>query len=327
MRPSYSLGFALCAALLLLATPAAADDLVEPSAAQLQLNDQAYEAFVAEDWDRAIRLYQALLDLGPLNTAYASLGYALFKAGRCEEARAAYELAETAPQVVNPPPEAVAQALEAYQEKLADTCPGFLVLECRPRQLQISVDGSALEPCPDTPIPVTRGDHVVIAAVGEESIERSVFVDAMESVPLQLVIEGIDDVDPDPKKQPTGPKSATPAPRQTGWTGTLGWITAGAGGAVLLTALTVDLFVLDSTLQDLRTASANNDTSQYDSLKPSAESQQTLVKGLVVSGGILVATGLTLYLVDLLGTDESPPAAGSVLIAPTHNGAALEIRW
>jgi hypothetical protein len=323
------LGAVLCLGVLAGTSPAQAQDLVEPSAAQLQLNDQGYKAFVEEDWERAIRLYQALLDLGPLNTAYASLGYALFKAGRCEEARAAYDLATTAPQVVDPPPEAVAQALEAYREKLSDTCPGFLVLQCRPRRLQVSVDGSPLTPCDDKPIAVPRGDHVVIAAVDDQSIERTVYVDSMESVPLQMVIEGVEDLpDPDgPTPGDNGGGSAGTTSRETGLTGTLGWITAGTGGAVLLTAVGVDLFVLDSSLQELRAASSSGDTTSYDSVKPSVESQQALVQGLLISGGLLVATGVTLYLIDLLGAPERAPDKTSFLLAPTPGGAALEIRW
>ena len=102
----------LVCVLLLWGASASAQDLIEPTQAQLELADQAYAAFEAEDWERAIRLYQAVLDLGPLNSAYASLGYAMLKAGYCEEARASFELSEAAPQVVEPPPEAVAQALE-----------------------------------------------------------------------------------------------------------------------------------------------------------------------------------------------------------------------
>ena len=116
--------------------PLGAQELVEPTAAQLQLNEQGYEAFLAEDWERAIRVYQELLDLGPLNTAYASLGFSLFKAGRCEEAREAYDLAETAPQVVDPPPKQVASILAKYREKLYGECPGHIVVECRPHSMR-----------------------------------------------------------------------------------------------------------------------------------------------------------------------------------------------
>lgn len=311
------------AVVALLSGPLCAQDLVQPTAAQLQLNDQAYQAFVDEDWDRAIRLYQALLDLGPLNTAYASLGYALFKAGRCEEARAAYDLAETAPQVVDPPPEAVQRALGAYRDKLSDSCPGYIVLECRPKRMQISLDGSPLAPCSPNPIPVARGDHVVIGAAGDESMERAVYVESMESVTLSLVIDGVEDEVVEVTPAPHTPAPSAPS-RPLSLTGTLGWITAGVGGAVLATALAVDLFVLDATLQDLRQASASNDTARYDSLKPSAESQQSLVQGLVISGGALVATGATLYLIDVLGADEVAPG---VTVAPTLTGAVLEFRW
>ena len=114
---------------------------------------------------------------------------------------------------------------------------------------------------------------------------------------------------------------------ETGLTGTLGWITAGTGGAVLLTAVGVDLFVLDSSLQELRAASSSGDTTSYDSVKPSVESQQALVQGLLISGGLLVATGVTLYLIDLLGAPERAPDKTSFLLAPTPGGAALEIRW
>ena len=308
----------VCATLIFASANASAQDLIEPTQAQLELADQAYAAFEAEDWERAIRLYQAVLDLGPLNSAYASLGYAMLKAGYCEEARASFELSESAPQVVEPPPEAVAQALEVYRERMNEICPGFILMECRPRDLQISVDGSSMFPCSSNPVPLARGDHVIIAAAGEESIQRDVYVSAFETQKITLVIEGVESA------QVRDVAVSTAVTQGTGSSqgpSVLSWVVLGSGAAVLTAALAVDLVVLDASLDELRRASANGDLAGYQSARGSVDTEQTLVRGMVIGGGILVAAGITLWITDALSDTED-----SALSAGAGPGGAL-VRW
>jgi hypothetical protein len=247
----------------------------------------------------------------------------MLQAGYCEEARASFDLSEAAPQVVDPPPEAVAQALKVYRGRMYESCPGFLLLECRPRSLRVSIDGGPLETCSPNPIPVARGNHVVIATIGDESIQREVYVDAFDSVMVSLVIEGAEE-----DISVSGTDAVVAAPSLWSTYGIVGWVSAGTGGAVLLTALGVDLFVLDSSLRDLREASASGDAARYDSVRPSVTSQQTLVQGLVISGGALVGAGIAMVLLDILG-DGPAGEEGSLRleVSAMPSRASVLLRW
>ena len=97
----------------------------------------------------------------------------------------------------------------------------------------------------------------------------------------------------------------------------------GIGGAILVSAVTIDLFVLGPNLQDFREASANNDLERFDTLKPTVEAQQSLVKGLVFSGAVITATGTILLAMDLLKDDGLDSENVSFWVAPGGGGLSL----
>mgnify|MGYP002633194949 CR=1 FL=1 len=118
MRPILCLAALLAA--LVCATPAAAQDFASPSDTQIKLYEEGAAAFQAGEFEKAVRLFQASIDLGPLNLTYLNLGRALFRLDRCEEARDALDKARSAPRVANPPPEAVMDKIVEYSLDLAD---------------------------------------------------------------------------------------------------------------------------------------------------------------------------------------------------------------
>jgi hypothetical protein len=96
--------------------------VVEPTAAQLELNNQGVEAIVAKDFEQAVRLFRASLDLGELNITYVNMGRAYQYANQCEKAEDAYARALKAPAVPRPSPEKIAAVIERYREELKATC-------------------------------------------------------------------------------------------------------------------------------------------------------------------------------------------------------------
>src|SRR5690606_6756 len=94
--------FGMAMLLACASVPASAQEPRAPTAAQVELYESAHRAFEADDHAGAIRLLQSALSLGELNILYVSLGRALYRAGRCEAADAAYERAVVAPAVVQP---------------------------------------------------------------------------------------------------------------------------------------------------------------------------------------------------------------------------------
>lgn len=315
---------ALCLGVSCLSVPAAAQSdpvVIEPSEEQIALSQEAYQAFVDKDWDKAIDIYQRLLDLGPLNSAYASLGFAYFKAGRCEEARDALDSAEVAPKVSNPPPEVVGELLSRYRGQLSAECPGTLILTCSQPGVQLAVDGQAPGACTGNALYLLPGEHSVVAELEGNKETYQVTVAAMETTRLEVFIPGAVAAETTP--EPT-------APPQDQRLGSLGWggvTLAGAGGAVMLAAVALDVTTLSSNVQALREASADNDLTRYDSLKPTVENQQSLVKGMVVSGGALVIVGGALLTIDLLSDTPGEASGDGASLTITPQGAVVHWRW
>lgn len=302
-------------ALMLLwpATGQAQDEpLIEPTEEQISLSREAYEAIQAQDWEQAIDIYQRLLDLGPLNSAYASLGYAYFKAGRCEEARDAYDASSVAPKVSNPTPEQVDTLLGRYREMLMEQCPGTVIVECNTTDAQLSVDDNPPGPCNGNALYLMPGPHTLVGVFEGQERRQTVLVDAMglERVRLDFKL--------------TDPVAATPERPMT-TLGLAGWLSTGTGAALLVGALAVDLAVLGPNMQDYRDASASNDLERYDSLRPTVESQQATVQGLLFSGAALVAAGATMLILDM--SAEAPTEPGlSGWIAPDGT-AGVRLDW
>jgi tetratricopeptide (TPR) repeat protein len=94
---------------------------------------------------------------------------------------------------------------------------------------------------------------------------------------------------PDAAPPPAPPPPRTPPLR------TIGWITLGAGGAVLLTAALLDAIVLGKTIDDFRAAAQAGDPSAEDK-KRSADTQRLVYGVTYAVGGALVVTGVVLLL-------------------------------
>ncbi len=316
-----------------LLAPSGAGELLAPSAsaqastilateAQSQLNDEGVQAIIDGDPDKAIRIFRASLDLGHLNVTWLNLGRALAKAGRCDEAVAAYDAVEAAPQVPDPPPEVVAGVLERYRSELIGPCPGVLSVACSPDGVQLQIDDQPPIDCPAEGLTLSPGEHRVVGVLAEERVEEVVTIVSMERAQLTLTL-----------KTPVvaiGPEIIEPP--QQGALGTWGWIAAGTGGAALLAALAVDAVSISpdiKSLKELRTQPGQQES--FDDLKSSIEGAQGLNLGLLISGGALVVTGVLLiaFAPDVEPSAEGAKAAPSLSIwaGPSSTGLGMTGTW
>ncbi len=148
LRPQIAIGFGVLLCVLIAAVPALADDdLVEVSEGQLDLNESGIEAVTNGDYDQAIRLFEASLDLGELNVTYTNLARAYQHDGQCEKAEKYYNEALEAPQAEEPTPDQIEVAIEHYRAEMADRCPGYLEVECRPGEMALFIDGEGPTQC------------------------------------------------------------------------------------------------------------------------------------------------------------------------------------
>lgn len=99
-----------------------AQPTVEPSSAQLELNNRGVQAIVAKQYGTAVRLFRSSTDLGELNITYVNMGRAYQYMGECENAEDAYAKALNAPAVASPSPDKIAAVIKRYRAELKESC-------------------------------------------------------------------------------------------------------------------------------------------------------------------------------------------------------------
>ncbi len=121
--------FCMVLCVLLAGAPASAQQppdphahYAQPTPDQQELNTDAVEAMIKDNYARAAALLEQSNLISELNVAYLNLGRAYQKLGKCAKARAALHKALTAPKVAKPRPEIVAKKAHAYLDELDKTC-------------------------------------------------------------------------------------------------------------------------------------------------------------------------------------------------------------
>ncbi len=89
-----------------------------PTEDQLELYKAGADAFGQEDWSGAVEFFEASLAIGELNITYLNMGRALQRAGRCADAKAAYDKVASAPQIREPSPVQVLTKLKEFRKEL-----------------------------------------------------------------------------------------------------------------------------------------------------------------------------------------------------------------
>lgn len=295
---------------IMVAAPSVQAQGVSPTAGQEQLNDQAVEAAISGNFDKAVRLFRASLDLGELNVTYLNLGRALFKLGQCAEADEAYGKALTAPRVTSPTPAEIEKFVADYRGEFEEKCPGTVRIACVPDTLKFSVDDGIERVCRGT-VQLPPGMHTFTALYDDQRIVRQVRVSAMSTQSVRLEAEH--DIET---------KRSTVA--------TWAWISSGVGGALVLTGLLIDGAVIGPDFDKYEEAAANNNAATYHDLKDTLDSEQSLNLLVFITGGVALATGGGLFLYDagvFGGSEHDDGSAGLVQLGGWATGSSRGVSW
>lgn len=286
---------ALLLPLWLGATPATAQEVAEPTGAQVELYQKAVEAYQQEEWTRAIELLRSSLALGELNLVYLNLGRALFRSGDCAGAEKAYEKALTAPAVAEPSVDEIRARVEAYRKELA-ACPGAVVLRCDPADMKVTVDDNAPVPC-EGELVLSPGEHVLTATNGTVSAQVRVVVETRGRHEVELA--AVRAIEPPPVvDRPTSPLV------------TWGLVTGAVGGVAIVSAAIVDQTLLAEAIEEYEYAITNSSEVDEKAARDDAELYQSAVLGLVAAGGAVTVAGVVMFAVGLWGGEEGAPSAG-----------------
>ncbi len=256
--------------------------------AQLQLNEQGYEASAQGDHEKAARLFRASLDLGELNITYLNLGRSLSKLGRCQEAIKAYNNVEKAPPVEAPSPAQIQEVLTKFRADLTEGCPAEVTVVCKPATMTIQVDDQKPQLCPAKPLLLAPGKHRIVGLLDERRTEEiSLTTKSLDTLSVALELKPVitDNVEPPSTRETI---VVTPGPLA-------GWIMLGVGGVALTTVMVIDLLVLQPRIHHLEDLSEQDDRQAFQDAinrdKDGIESFQNLNLGLLIGGGVLTVGG------------------------------------
>jgi tetratricopeptide (TPR) repeat protein len=246
--------------------------VVEPTPAQMGLYEEASVAFAQGRYDDAIASLTRALEEGKVNILYVNLGRALFRKGRCLEAKEAYDHAQDSPYVAEPTREQVQEKILAFRAELEDRCPGEIMAACTPDALRVSIDNEPVRPCAEGPFAAAPGSHLVSAYYQGRKVVKEVTIHAMKRTGVVL------DLSLAPTFDRAEPWEAA------------GLLTAGIGAALLGGSAIADAILVRPAIGDF-------DADRTDAAaRADAEDLQSLVLGSYIAGGLMTATGLMIYL-------------------------------
>lgn len=163
--------------------------IVEPSPAQLEMNQKAIEAVQKKNFDAAITFFKASLELAPLNITYLNMGRTYQRMGECVQAKEIYRKARvTNLKVADPAPADVDKVLNEYEAELHRTCVyGELSVTCDPDKLDIYLNTRKIGTCPAEPMRVEEGEYVIKGSLeGYDDKEIPVRVERVERVQVTI---------------------------------------------------------------------------------------------------------------------------------------------
>ncbi len=184
----YGLQLTVTLVVISLASTAVADEaLIEISEGQLDLNEQGIQAVQDEDYERAIRLFEASLDLGELNITYVNLARVYQHAGDCQRAEELYEKAMDAPRVDQPAPDQIEAAVQMYRDEMADNCAGYLELTCNPENMALYIDGLGPLRChSDGPRELRAGSYELRGEILDFQVDAVAEIIGMDHIAVEL---------------------------------------------------------------------------------------------------------------------------------------------
>jgi hypothetical protein len=283
------------------------------------LNERALAAAKAQEYDRAIVLFEAALDLGPSNITYLNLGRTLYYAGRCQEALDTYVKALDAPG----PPDINAERIFAlaarYKDDLKTGCPARVTVRCAPATMLLLVDGEQ-KTCGQA-LTLSPGVYSFEGIWGRDRNEVTLEVTPGESREVNLEVlpsDGVAVTPPPARAQPPAPRQpldggddGANTPQVVGWVmGGLSVASAGLG----LWGWSQHSQASQSLAQVSSTPGAS--TALYQQHKDELDSASTwMALGFGASAMLAAGSGFLLYL-GYSDAQERAPAAGAWRLLP-----------
>ena len=324
---------ALSAALCIAATVVA----IEPSHAQTRvrkeqkrLDAEARSAVKRGDYEVAIDLLERSLELGELNITYLNLGRAYFHADLCTESIHAYSRVPFAPQVDNPPPEAIAKTLSRFEAETFDRCASPVTIDCLDGVERVNIDDSPAQ-CGSI-IELKPGPHTVTFDFGNQSLTQRFRLEPTQEFTLILPEDGVAPVELgnnssnpiDTNNTPTPPPSDTDSGALT----VLAWTTGGLG--LIALGVAGGLFVVNQ--NDIQAAGKVEATDEglieYNRLVTDIENRDITIAVSLGVGGALLLTSIILFIVDGNSKPSATTMGGDidVQLRLLPNGA-LGLTW
>lgn len=230
------------------AAPATAQ--IEPTAEEIEANEQALAAASAEDLDRAIEILEQLVQSNGANLYWLNLGRAYQRANMCDDAIRAYSKSLNAPAVAEPSRAEVRETATRYLNQLIQQCPGTVAVACDPPALTVTVRpqaGGEERPvmCGDV-VELVGGAWIFTGRLGDTTTTKDVHVRAAQATDVQLVVQPSAEISPPPDVEAARPSNgavldAMAARRaEDQRRGTRGFVFLGIGIGTLTTAIALD---------------------------------------------------------------------------------------
>lgn len=307
----HTLALIVCA-LALHPSPLRAQARAEASPEQDALIRKGVQASNEGQPEEALRFYRAALALGESNVLQLNIGRAYQKMGDCGQAEARYKRALEAPQVEQPSPSEVQEAVARYLAQMPEGCLASLLVECPP-EAELRLDRAPLA-CQQL---VTRapGVYQLLGRWQGRKVARQIELKPREALRINdLFAEA-------------APAAAPPVAEEGGGAAqVVGWSLLGGGALLLGGGAWMALEVASVNDQIAQIPRGQGDPARGDALIAQGERAQTLeLLGLGLGAAALAGGALLLW----LGEDD--PAQEGAALRPLWRGdalgATLEARW
>lgn len=233
---------------------------------QLSLYVNAQEHYSQGRYEESIELLERANAMGSFDLFEYSLGQAYAKQERCLEAREHLLAAQSAPRSG---PDLSARITQVLEE-LERTCPGTLRVECADATTKIFLDDGPALVCPIEKLTLSPGIHEVRAVLGSREERYRVGIIAMEEHSLRVLLTPPRDTAPEPTRR------LSPPPMDR--------VLLVGGGALLTTALILDLTHTRGALETYRQHRYAGDFEAAAQARSRLRGSQAIVFGLAGAG-------------------------------------------
>ena len=259
---------------------------------QIMLNNQAVVATREENFVKAEQLFNAMLQIGEFNIIWMNLGRTYTSQNKCLEAADAFARVATAPPIADFPPEVINEKTEGYIRDLNDQCSSSVILKCNPADAMITIDGGMERMCSPEPLKLTPGHHAIYAKTSYGFNTVVVDTHPYETTTVDVAVVDYEQVVSD------AGLSLDVLYKQSKLFKSVGYSMLGVGAAALAAGFGImgyTYFVYDP-----RTNSEEfiGNTGEATKRKNHAHTLLDTSYGVVAAGGVMVAIGLTLVIID-----------------------------